>query len=140
MATVEEILMIKGPDVVVASSNCTVYEAVAMMAEANVGSVVVKDGDDVCGIFTERDLLKRVVAKKLDPDATPLADVMSSPVRHCNLSMDVDGVAKQFSDEHMRHLAVIEDGALIGLIGIRDVMAAQLRQRERQIDQMQKED
>jgi len=71
MATIEEILTIKGPDVVIAPSTATVYEAARLMADANVGSVIVQDGEDVLGIFTERDLLQRVVAAGNDPAKTP---------------------------------------------------------------------
>ena len=66
MAVIEDILMIKGPDVIIAPSSSTVLEAARLMSEANVGSVIVKDGEEVKGIFTERDLLKRVMAADRD--------------------------------------------------------------------------
>ncbi|MCD6365083.1 MAG: CBS domain-containing protein [Planctomycetes bacterium] len=130
MATVEEILMVKGPDVIVATSNTTVQEAAKMMSRANVGSIIVKDGDGIDGIFTERDLLKRVVARGDDPGRTRLGEVMSSPVRNCGLFDSVANIANLLTREHIRHLAVVEDGALIGLIGLRDVMTAQLHESQ----------
>ena len=133
MSTVEEILMIKGPDVIVSSSDTTVRQAVMLISQANVGSIIVKDGDEVKGIFTERDVLQRVVAKGKDPDETLIGDVMSSPVRSCRLDDDVSEVAGLLTSEHIRHLAIIEDGALIGLIGLRDVLAATIREQEEQI-------
>ena len=133
MSTVEDILMVKGPDVMVASSETTVRQAVTLISQANVGSIIIKDGPDVKGIFTERDVLQRVVAKGKDPDTTRLADVMSSPIKSCRLSDNVSDITGMLTGEHIRHLAVIEDGALYGLVGLRDVMVAELRDREREI-------
>ena len=73
MTTVEDILMTKGPDVVVTSSDTTALEAARLMSRANVGSLVIKDGAEIAGVFSERDLLKRVVAAGKDPAAAPLA-------------------------------------------------------------------
>ncbi len=133
MATIEDVLMIKGPDVIVATSINTVMEAATMMAKAKVGSVIIRDDGEVKGIFTERDLLVRVVAVGKDPSSTPITEVMSSPVRSCRLGDDVDKCAKELADSHIRHLAVIEDGSLIGLISLRDVLTAELSSREEKI-------
>ncbi|KKL57104.1 hypothetical protein LCGC14_2238730, partial [marine sediment metagenome] len=119
MITVEQILMMKGPDVIVAASTSTVLEASKMMAEANVGSVIIRNNKEVLGIFTERDLLRRVVAHRKDPCSLPVSDVMSSPIKSCRLGDDIQKCAKILSDGHIRHLAVIEDGSLIGIIGLR---------------------
>ena len=127
MITVENILMGKGPDIIVAASTNTVLEAVRLMAEDNVGSVIIRDGDDIRGIFTERDLLCRVVAHGKDPSQTLLEEVMSSPVNACRLGDDIRQCARMLSETNTRHLAVIEEGALVGLISQRDVQAAQAR-------------
>ena len=127
MITVEDILMGKGPDTIVATSTTTVLEAATLMAEDNIGSVIIRDGNEVKGIFTERDLLRRVVAARKDPSVIVLAEVMSSPVNACRLDDDVRECAKLLAETNTRHLAVIEDGALVGLISLRDVQAAQAR-------------
>ena len=137
MPTVEDILMVKGPDVIVAAPGTTVFEATRLMAEANVGSLIVKDCDDVCGIFTERDLLSRVVARALDPQQTPLSEVMSSPVRTCGLSTCVHEIAAGMSAGHIRHLVVQDGDALVGVIGLRDVLTAQLREDERKLFELE---
>lgn len=128
MATVEDVLMVKGPDVIIASGTNTVSEAARLMAEANVGSVIIKENDDVAGIFTERDLLRRVVAVRKDCQTTPLSEVMSSPVMSCSLADDIEDVATTMGQHHIRHVAVVEDDALVGLIGLRDVLQARARQ------------
>ena len=127
MITVEDILMGKGPDIIVATSTNTVLEAVKLMAEDNIGSVIIRDDDEIKGIFTERDLLSRVVAAGKDPSRTLLAEVMSSPVNACHLEDDVRKCARVLSETNTRHLAVVEEGALVGLISLRDVQAAQAR-------------
>ena len=138
MLTVENILTAKGPDVVVAGPDNTVEDAAKLMSQANVGSVIVKEGDTVAGVFTERDMLARVVAEGLDPKATKLVDVMSSPVRVCGLDDTVTSCAEIFKREHIRRLAVVDDGALIGVIGMRDVMYAQLTATAKRIEELEK--
>ncbi len=128
MKTVEDILMVKGPDVLVIDSDSTVLEAAELMAHANVGSVIVREGGAPVGIFTERDLLRRIVAGHKDPASTQLSAVMSLPVKICSLSDEICECARVMDESHIRHLAVIEDGALIGVISQRDVQAAQLRE------------
>jgi CBS domain-containing protein len=125
MTTVEGILAVKGPDVIVAARDSTVLEVSKLMAEGNVGSVIIREGREVLGIFTERDLLRRVVAPGKDPSTLLVSEVMSSPIRHCRLSDDISQCAKQLTDGHIRHLAVIEDGTLVGLVGLRDILAAE---------------
>ncbi len=123
MATVEDILMEKGPDVVVADPSDTVAQTATLMAQAKVGSVIIKDGGGIAGIFTERDLLVRVVARGKDPKALTLADVMSAPVKTCHLHDDIQTCGRTLAAEHIRHLAVVEQDALVGLIGLRDILA-----------------
>jgi CBS domain-containing protein len=127
MITVEDILMGKGPDIIVATSKTTVLEAVKLMAEDNIGSVIIRDDQDIKGIFTERDLLKRVVAECKDPANITLNEVMSSPVNACRIDDDVRKCARVLAETRTRHLAVVEDNALVGLISLRDVQAAQAR-------------
>lgn len=137
MATVEDILMLKGPDVIVTAPSTTVHEAVKMMCEANVGSVVIKEHQDVEGIFTERDLLRRVVAPGKDPRTTPLSDVMTFPVRSVSLSTSVRECSDLLEREHIRHLAIVEEGALVGMISLRDVLSMELREDENKIEALQ---
>ncbi|MDP6543692.1 MAG: CBS domain-containing protein [Phycisphaerae bacterium] len=138
MPTVEDILMAKGPDVVVAGVDNTVEEAAKMMCKANVGSVIVKDDDTIAGIFTERDMLARVVAEGLDSKDVKLVDVMSSPVKTCTLDDSVESCADIFKHAHVRHLAVVDDDVLIGVIGMRDVMYEQLTANAKRIEELEK--
>ncbi len=133
MPTIEDILMVKGPDVIVADSGATVSEAVKIMVHANVGSVIIRDSSEVLGIFTERDLLRRVVARCKDPSSLLLREVMSSPVKSCHLSDDVQDCADLLTKSGIRHLAVVEDGELVGVIGLRDILTVELRSTEEKL-------
>lgn len=130
MTTIEDILMSRGPEVITAPPTTTVYEAAMMMAQGRVGSLIVKQGDAILGIFTERDLLTKVVARGKTPDATLVTDVMSSPVRTCRLTDLAREAARVMEQAHIRHLAVVEDNALVGMISFRDVLAAALHDAE----------
>ena len=125
MITVADIMTGKDPRIIVATSTATVLETVNLMAEDNIGSVIIRDDDEIKGIFTERDLLSRVVAKGKDPSEIVLADVMSSPVNACCLSDDVRKCARILAATNTRHLAVVKDGELVGLISLRDIQAAE---------------
>ncbi len=133
MPTIEDILMVKGPDVIVADSSTTVSEAAKIMSHANVGSVVIRDSSEVLGIFTERDLLRRVVACRKDPSSLLLREVMSSPVKSCRLSDDVQDCVDMLTRSSIRHLAVIEEGELVGLIGLRDILTIELSSSEEKL-------
>ncbi|MFP4353801.1 MAG: CBS domain-containing protein [Phycisphaerae bacterium] len=130
MNTVEQILMSKGPDVIVAVGTNTVIEAAKMMAQANVGSVIIKEGQAPVGIFTERDLLRKVVATGKDPNTTPLSQVMSSPVRTVELATPIAEASQVLTTHHIRHLAVVEENALVGMISFRDVLKAEVELAE----------
>lgn len=122
MQTVEDILMAKGPDVIVTDSRTTVVEAVKMMAQANVGSIIIREAGEILGIFTERDLLRRVVGAGKDPASTLVPEVMSSPIKSCRLADDIRVCGEQMLRLHIRHMAVVEEGVLVGLIGLRDTL------------------
>jgi CBS domain-containing protein len=128
MLRIHDILRVKQPDVVMTSPEITVTEAAQIMSRAVIGSIVIRDGDTPVGIFTERDLLQRVVAVGRDPNTTRLGDVMSCPLKTCRLDEPVDQCALRLKRGHFRHLAVVQDGRLVGLISLRDVMAAQLKE------------
>ena len=133
MATAEDILMGKGPDIIVATPTTTVQEAVILMCEANVGAVVIKNQSELFGIFTERDLLRRVIVPGRAPERTELREVMTAPVRSVSLNTNVQECGEILTNEHLRHLAVIENDALLGMISLRDVLAWELAEEQRRL-------
>lgn len=121
MATVEQILLEKGSDVIGVRCNVTVRQAVAKMIEANVGCLIIEEDTKVVGIFTERDLLRRVVGEGKDPDATLIAEVMTSPVSSCKPSDLVGDCFSTLSSSEFRHLLVLDNEEPVGVISLRDV-------------------
>ena len=137
MASVKSILITKGTNIIILGPTTTVLEAVELMAEVNVGCVVVGSDDEVLGIFTERDLLRRVVAAGCAPVHVLLREVMSYPIKYCSLGDSVRKCSEMFCESHIRHLAVVGEGVLIGLIGLRDILTAELRSRQKRLKVLQ---
>jgi CBS domain-containing protein len=102
-------------------STVTVAEAVSQMNTNKVGSVLVMSGLRLVGIFTERDVLRRVVGAGIDPISTPITKVMTSEVLTIEPCTTVQQVMNLFTDKRCRHLPVVQDGRLLGLISIGDV-------------------
>jgi CBS domain-containing protein len=124
MAQVREILERKGSHVLTIGPAATVLQAALLMNEHRVGALVVVEGGRVAGMFTERDVLKRVVGERRDPEATQVADVMTSSVFCCSPDTTVDEARGVMRDRRIRHLPVADaDGRLLGLISIGDLNA-----------------
>jgi CBS domain-containing protein len=124
MPRVQEILERKGPHVWTIGPTATVLEAAQAMNEHRVGALVVVEGGRVVGIFTERDVLMRVVAGRKDPAATTVAEVMTAEVVCCSPETTADEARGAMRDRRIRHLPVAgADGRLLGLISIGDLNA-----------------
>jgi CBS domain-containing protein len=133
MRLVREVM--KHRDPVTARPDDTAQAAAERMAAAGCGSVLVCNGDRLCGIFTERDLLARVVAPGLDPRATRLEAVMT-PDPDTIESTDTAREAVRRMDEFgYRHLAVVEEGRLVGVLSLRDLPIETLARMQPELDQ-----
>jgi CBS domain-containing protein len=135
MATVSKILEQKGRDVIRIEGDATVLDAVQVMVEANVGAVLVTGGDpnDVRGIFTERDFLRRVAVKGLGERETPVQDVMTSPLVVITPDTEVEEAMALMTDRRIRHIPVVDDDAVVGMISIGDLVRLQSEQQSFQI-------
>ncbi|MEO6993272.1 MAG: CBS domain-containing protein [Lacunisphaera sp.] len=119
--TIATLLEQKDGAVFTIPSTVTVAEAVQEMNAHKVGSVLVMNGLRLAGIFTERDVLRRVVGADIDPRFTPITKVMTSEVLTIEPTATVQEVMDIFTDRRCRHLPVVAEGRLIGLISIGDV-------------------
>jgi CBS domain-containing protein len=120
-APLTAILDRKGRNVFSVAPNVSVSDAVAEMNRHRVGSILVLEGGRLVGIFTERDVLRRVVGAGLDPKTTPLAAVMTTGVITITPESSVEETMVIFTEKRCRHLPVIDDGTLIGTISIGDI-------------------
>jgi len=116
--TITTLLEQKGGGVYTIPSTVTVAEAVQEMNTRKVGSVLVMNGLRLAGIFTERDVLRRVVGACLDPELTPIAKVMTVDVLTVEPSATVQEVMDIFTEKRCRHLPVMQAGRLVGVISI----------------------
>jgi CBS domain-containing protein len=114
--------LIKMPNVITLSPKATVSEAAKKMAEHLVGSVIVLEGDKLVGIFTERDLLNRVVAKDLDPKTTPLAQVMSKNVRSVPVEETVENLYNKMQETRCRHIPIVDGPRVVGVVTMRGIL------------------
>ena len=121
MPTVQKILERKGSCVLSTTEDATVLEAAKRMNEHHVGALVVTRGDKVIGIFTERDILNRVVAGQRDPATTAVESVMTAPVMVCSPETTRDECRTVMRERRIRHLPVVQDGQLVGLVSIGDM-------------------
>jgi CBS domain-containing protein len=136
MATLGDLLATKGHDLVSVQPSDTVLQAANLMNDINIGGVVVLDDDRLAGIFTERDVLRRVVAQGLDPATTPVAEVMTTPVITCPPELSLDECAALMTTRGVRHVPVQDQGRLTGLVSIRDLMVHKVREQQATLDQM----
>jgi two-component system sensor kinase FixL len=119
-----DISKIMSEDVSGIQSNATVAEAAKVMASRNISSIAVMAGDEVVGILTERDVLKRVVALRRDPHQTKIGQVMSSPVTTVPANHSICSASKTMEDENIRRLIVMEGRKLCGIITQTDIFMA----------------
>jgi len=134
MPSVQDILTSKGSLVHTVSPSATVLDAIHLMNERRIGALVVTAADRILGIFTERDVLRRVVGKELAPSAVTVQQVMTTEVLCCPPETDLDDAARIMRDRRIRHLPVAtKDGQLLGLVSIGDINAQYASAQEAQI-------
>lgn len=122
MATIRTILERKPQGVLSVDADATVLAAAELMNQHHVGALVVTHGDKVVGIFSERDVLNRVVACQRDPAGTRVREVMSAPVAVCAPSTLIAECRSVMRHRRIRHLPVVEEGQLVGMISIGDIL------------------
>jgi len=136
-APVSTLLESKSATVFSVPVTVTVSEAVQEMNRRKIGSVLVMEGGVLVGIFTERDVLMRVVAADRDPKTTPVAHVMTRSPVTIPSSMTIEEVMDLHSGKHFRHLPVVENGRVIGMISVRDILRWLAEANSKKADQLE---
>jgi CBS domain-containing protein len=137
MTTVQQVLAQKGRDVLSVRADETVYVAIRKMAEKNVGSLVVLEGDRLVGIITERHYARSVFLKGRSSPQTRVADIMERKVVCVHPSQSVEECMALMNAKRVRHLPVIDDGTLSGIVSIGDLVKSIISDREFVIDQLE---
>ena len=130
---VREILDDKGHDVLKIDANASVFDAVKLMVDTGVGSVLVTEEGKVAGIFTERDYLRRLTLEGRDDKETSVRDVMSSPLVVVTPDTEIDECMAVMTDRRVRHLPVVEGGDVMGVVSIGDVVKFKSKQQSFEI-------
>ncbi len=134
MATIREILAKKGTQVFTIGKGATVLDAAVVMNEHRIGALVVIDEGRVVGMFTERDVLRRVVGERRDPAETLVADVMTLEVLCCTPETTLEEVRGVMKNRRIRHLPVVDgERCLQGLVSIGDLNAHEATSQEQTI-------
>ena len=137
MRNVNQILEAKLSPVVAVSASTPVLEVIRLMAEHHIGSVLVMQGNELLGIATERDYARKVILQGRSSSDTPVAQVMSSPVVTVSPTDTVQTCMALMTDRKIRHLPVVEGGAVLGLISIGDLVKAVIADQQQEIAQLQ---
>jgi CBS domain-containing protein len=135
MHRLKDVLSPRGPSTV--GPDASVVEAARRMAERNVGAILVLDGDNLLGIFSERDVMTRVVAEGLDPVSTPVRFVMSTTLATIDESATVEQAGKLMDEHKCRHLPVMREGKVVGVISMRELMHLEIDSKSDEIKHMQ---
>ena len=133
MPTVKDILDRKWAKVLTSPPTNTVLDATRLMNRHRVGALLVEENGRVVGVFTERDVLTRVVGMERPPDKTRVADVMTTPVAYCTPETPLDECRAIFTGKRIRHLPVLDGPKLVGIITSGDLLAYEFTAHERTI-------
>jgi CBS domain-containing protein len=136
MNTVQQILDAKGHDIYFVRPDDTVLHALQMMERKNVGAMLVKEDDNLVGIFTERHYARKVFLKGRSSPKTRIREVMEPDVVYVEPEQSAEACMALMTEKRIRHLPVLRDGRLLGIISIGDLMKSIIADREFNIDQL----
>lgn len=117
-------------------SDETVFDAISLMAQVNIGAILVQNDDAISGIFTERDYLQKIALKSLSSQETRVGDVMTSPVITADPGDSIQQCMETMTTCHCRHLPVVENGKLLGIVSIGDLVKKMLDEKESEVEQL----
>ena len=135
--TVETLLNTKGRTVWSVTPTATVFEAVQQMAEHNVGSLLVMEGRQLVGIISERDYARKIVLHGKNSRTTPVEEILTPAVHHVSPNATIGECMALMTDKRIRHLPVLDQGAVVGVISIGDLVNWIMRAQAATIDQLQ---
>lgn len=137
MFVVKDLLYEKGNEVWTIAPGTLVREALEIMAEKRIGALLVIENNEPVGVFSERDLARRIIRAQEAPLEQPVNRYMTSPVITVRPLQTVEECMALMTDKHVRHLPVLENGKLLGLISIGDVVKGIIQSREKKIQQLE---
>lgn len=137
MRSVADLLHSKGNQVWAVAPDQTVLDALRMMAEKEVGALLVTSDEQLVGIVSERDYARKIVLKGKSSETTPVRDVMSSDVTSVSPNQTVEECMAVMTEKRVRHLPVLDGGRLVGIVSIGDLVKAVIEDQEFTIRQLE---
>lgn len=137
MTTVHQLLMSKGRQVHTIAPDAAVYDAIALMAEHGLGALLVMEHSQICGMLSERDYARKVVLKGRNSRDTPVRDIMSAPVITGRSSLSIREAMHVMSSRRIRHLPIVDDGHLAGMVSQGDLVKAIIADQQFVIAQLE---
>ncbi|MEW6268114.1 MAG: CBS domain-containing protein [Thermodesulfobacteriota bacterium] len=137
MQTVRDLLRKKGGEIYSVSPDSSVYEALQLMADKNCGAVLVLDGARLVGILSERDYARQVILKGKTSRETPVREIMTTRVVCVVPERTIEDCMALMTDKRIRHLPVLDDGKLAGVLSIGDVVKAVISEKQYLIEQLE---
>lgn len=137
MTTVRDILRSKGNVVWTIAPGATVFDALVVMADKNVGAIVVVTNDSVVGILSERDYARKVALEGKSSRELSVKEIMTSNPLTVNLDQTIEECMEIMTNHHIRHLPVLEENKLVGMITIRDAINVVISEKEHTITQLE---
>jgi len=137
MKLVQHLLDAKGRNIISVQSDAFVLDAIKLMADKAIGALVVIDGGELVGIVTERDYARKVIIKGRASDSTPVADIMTVEVITASSQQTVNECMEMMTVKKCRHLPVVDDGELVGMISIGDLVQAIISDQQEEIEQLE---
>ncbi|HIJ65924.1 MAG TPA: CBS domain-containing protein [Candidatus Hydrogenedentes bacterium] len=135
--TVAQLLANKGSKVWSVSPETSVYEALQLLAERDIGALLVIGGEQIAGLFSERDYARRVILRGKTSKDTPVAEIMTRPVLYVPPWRTLDECMALMTARKIRHLPVLDEGKLVGVISIGDVVKAMIAEQEFAIQELE---
>jgi CBS domain-containing protein len=138
MRTVRQLLEAKSPEVIAIGPEAPVIDAIRLMAERQVGALLVMEGPALAGILSERDYARKIVLQGRSSKDTPVRDIMTSTVVTVAPGDSIDRCMQLVTDRRIRHLPVLDDSAVVGVLSIGDLVKAVIELQRQDIDQLQR--
>ena len=137
MKLVKQLLEAKGHDVLSISPDASVLDAVKLMAEKGIGALTVPEGSTLAGVVTERDYARKIILKGRSSDTTTVREVMTTEVITTTGEESVEKCMNMMTDSRIRHLPVVDDGKVTGIISIGDLVKAVIADQKEEIEHLE---
>jgi len=137
MKLVQHLLDRKGTELISIVQDASVFDAIKLMADRGIGSLLVMDGSDLRGIVTERDYARKVIVKGRSSESTEVGEIMSTDLVTATSRQTVNECMTLMTDRRIRHLPIVDDDVVVGVISIGDLVQAIISDQQQEIEQLE---